>query len=969
MATTSAPKEVVQLVERFERHFDAYHAPGYNEETLRNDFLNPFFEALGWDVANRQGFDHTNRQVVLEQSIEVAGRKRAPDYCFQIGGTKKFYVEAKKPSVDIGADPGPAHQLRRYAWTSHLAISVLSDFEEFSIYDCSKRPSPSDRASVARLDLIPFRDYPARWPELVDLLSPDAIQRGSFDRFLGATGVRRGTATVDDEFLRDMEHWRAELARVIALRNPKLDKYDLRKAVQLTLDRIIFLRICEDRGIENLGSLNDLLRDEDIYPRLFKLFKAADERYNSGLFHFRAEKGREDSDSVTPGIKLDDKVLKDIISSLYPPTSPYAFSVMPADILGQVYERFLGKVIRLTEGHQAKVEEKPEVRKAGGVYYTPTYIVDYIVKNTVGKLLEGSASLTPKPRPLTPSEASRLRILDPACGSGSFLLGAYQYLLNWYLSAYIKDGPQKHKDELYQTRTGEWRLTTAARKSILLNNIYGVDIDSQAVEVTKLSLLLKVLEGETAETVNAQTTMFHTRALPDLDRNIKCGNSLIGTDFYHGEQGSLFDDPEQKHRVNAFDWETEFPAIMKAGGFDAVIGNPPYILIQDELRDDDQLAYLRRRYSAASYKVDTYHIFIERATLLLKAGGLGSMITPANYLTNNHLAGLRRFVLQNTRIRGIVVINGGVFEGVSVDNAIFVVERGVSREATFPVMHSTTSGSSLIPGAVVSVSSSRALADPLVLFTGASDRSTSKLWGKVASASRNLGLLADVNFGKQLRDRKEFTRDVIDVRTRAAIPPRYRPCYTGRDVTRYHLGWGKLACLDDESARRGGCWDKRAQNARMKLLTRQIGKYPEFSIDEDGFQCLNTVFMVNVHSPGPSPLYVLGLLNSSLIRHYWVDRFWDKRKTFPKIKGTYLKQLPVRDLNLSDELDKALHDKMVSLVERMLKLHKDLPKAKTAQEKTAIERQIAATDRQIDELVYELYGLTKEEVRIVEGGA
>jgi hypothetical protein len=538
MAATSAPKEVIELVERFDNHFDDYHAPSYNEETLRSEFLNPLFEALGWDISNRLDYDRVHRQVVLEPSIEVAGHTRAPDYLFQLGGALKFFVEAKKPSVDISNDPAPALQLRRCAYTVGLPISVLTDFEDFSIYDGGKRPGANDRALTARLDLYHYRDYPDRWPELVGLLSPDAIQRGSFDRFRSPGTVRRGTARFDDDFLRDMEHWRDELARVIALRNPKLDKYDLRRAVQLTLDRIIFLRICEDRAIEHLGSLKGLLNGEDIYPRLFALFKAADERYNSGLFHFHKDKGREDADTITPGLKLDDRVLTDIIKSLYPPDCPYAFSVVPADILGQVYERFLGKVIRLTAGHQAKVEEKPEVRKAGGVYYTPTYIVDYIVKNTVGKLLEGK----------TPKDAAKLRILDPACGSGSFLLGAFQYLINWHLVTYVHDGPAKHKNELYQTRTGEWRLTSAAKKSILLNNIYGVDIDSQAVEVTKLSLLLKVLEGETAETVNSQMALFHKPALPDLDENIKCGNSLIGTDFYQGVQGNLFDSEEGLRR-------------------------------------------------------------------------------------------------------------------------------------------------------------------------------------------------------------------------------------------------------------------------------------------------------------------------------------------------------------------------------------------------------------------------------------
>ena len=320
---------------------------------------------------------------------------------------------------------------------------------------------------------------------------------------------------MDAEFLKEIESWREALAKDIALKNPKLSLHELNFAVQLTIDRIIFLRMCEDRGIEKYGQIQSLLNGTNTYHRLREIFYHADDKYNSGLFDFR-------TDRLTPELKVDDKPLKDIFKNLYYPESPYEFSVLGADILGHVYEQFLGKVIRLTEGHRAKVEEKPEVRKAGGVYYTPTYIVEYIVKNTVGKLCENR----------TPRQLNSLRILDPACGSGSFLLGAYQYLLDYHRDWYQKDGLQKHTREIYQGRGGQWYLTIQEKKRILLNNIYGVDIDPQAVEVTKLSLLLKVLEGENQDTLERQMRLFRERALPDLGSNIKCGNSLIGPDFY-----------------------------------------------------------------------------------------------------------------------------------------------------------------------------------------------------------------------------------------------------------------------------------------------------------------------------------------------------------------------------------------------------------------------------------------------------
>ncbi len=291
-----------------------------------------------------------------------------------------------------------------------------------------------------------------------------------------------------------------------------------------------------------------------------QVFQQADARYNSGLFHFPTGRTAKDeknassaADSLTLSLNVDDKVLRDILGSLYYPESPYVFSEIPADILGQVYERFLGKVIRLTAGHQAKVEEKPEVRKAGGVYYTPTYIVEYIVKNTVGKLLEGEPeALTAKSakdakdsknlgalgglrgsKELTPKEVSKLKILDPACGSGTFPIGAYQYLLDWHRDWYSENDPGKlaksKKPPIFQGKDG-WQLTISKKKEILLNNIYGVDIDPQAVEVTKLSLLLKLVENP------GQLDFMEERILPDLSANIKCGNSLIGNDYYEGHQ-------------------------------------------------------------------------------------------------------------------------------------------------------------------------------------------------------------------------------------------------------------------------------------------------------------------------------------------------------------------------------------------------------------------------------------------------
>ncbi len=386
---TSAPAEIRELVEKFAEHRETYHRAGYNETQLRQDFLDPFFSALGWDVFNRQGFAEAYRDVILEQGLKVEQSVRAPDYCFRIGGTAKFFVEAKKPAVDIKSDVGPAFQLRRYAWTAKLPLSILTDFEEFAVYDCRVKPDKDDKAATARVMLLSYTEFVERWGEIAAIFSREAILRGAFDKFAESNKKKRGTAEVDAAFLEEIEAWREALAKNLGLRNEALDERGLNVAVRRIIDRIIFLRMCEGRGIEDYGRLQALLNGNAVYRRLVEMFHRADEKYNSGLFHFQEERGREPPDELTPELVVDDKVLKEIVRRLYYPESPYEFAALPADILGQVYEQFLGKVIRLTPGHRAKIEEKPEVRKAGGVYYTPTYIVDYIVENTVGKLVEG----------------------------------------------------------------------------------------------------------------------------------------------------------------------------------------------------------------------------------------------------------------------------------------------------------------------------------------------------------------------------------------------------------------------------------------------------------------------------------------------------------------------------------------------------------------------------------------------------
>ncbi len=1046
----TVPQAVFNLIQRYEAYRQAYIRGDYNETQLRREFVDPLFRALGWDVDNNQGFAEAYKEVVHEQTIKFRGQDTSTkfiDYSFRLGGVMKFIVETKKPSVKIADDAKSALQVRRYAWNAKLTLNILTNFEEWAIYDCRIRPETNDASIKGRIKYFSYKDIVKEWDYLSSIFTKTAIQQGSFDAYASEAKGKKGTASVDDTFLSEIEEWRDRLAKNLAIRNTALSVDELNDAVQKTIDRIIFLRICEDRGIEKYETLKKVLEGPNTYKQLCALFLDADERYNSGLFHFREEKGNpEKPDEYTLTLKIDDKTLKDLIKRLYYPESPFEFSVMPPAILGHVYEQFLGKVIRLTEGHQARVEYKPEVKKAGGVFYTPEYIVDYIVKHTVGELVKDK----------TPKEVSKIRVLDPACGSGSFLLGAYQYLLDWHRDWYINNLVHVVKDKgatspevkallppdargyenlpIYKASNGgesrvrsDWNLTTAERKRILLNNIYGVDIDRQAVEVTKLSLLLKVLEEENEETVSKQLKLFKERALPSLHQNIKCGNSLIGTDIY-SDGKVTFDHHDVVKRINAFDWDREFPEIMRNGGFDAVIGNPPYIRIQTMKEwAPQEVNYYKDRYiSAKKGNYDIYIIFVERGLLLINNNGFLGYILPNKFFNAKYGDSLRKIIANRKNLREIVHFgHQQVFDNATTYTCLLFLSNKLRNEFSLIKVENLLSWKSDNSRAVKENRTIGAIQGEAWNFIFGDE---SKLFAKLDSLPVKLENVCDRIFQgiKTSADKIYIVNRVSseDENIKIFSPEKnqeylvekslFHPLIKGGDGRRYYITKpGRLILFPYQKERDSMSlipekklkeqypltWNYLSENKKY-LENRENGKmkgdkwyayiYPKnldiisspkiftpdlianvsFSFDNTG-----DFFFTGGASGGYGLIvssqysreYILGIINSRLLNWFLRNISTSFRGGWFSAESRFIRQLPICLIDISDPADKARHDKMVALVKRMLSLHEQLPDIKIDHDKKLIEQQIEITDREIDRLVYELYGLTEEEIKIVEG--
>ena len=977
-----AKKKVIlqNLKDKFEENITQYKNSLYDEYNTRSDFIDQFFILLDWDMYNTQGYAEQWREVVREDKVRIQGGQKAPDYSFRIGGTRQFFVEAKKPSVNVKSATEPAFQVRRYGYSAKLPLSILTNFEEFAVYDTRIKPEKTDDASVARIFYCRYEDYLSNFDFLYNTFSKEAILKGRLDRYVEENKNKKGTSEVDKELLKTLESWREELAKNIALNNPKISLHELNLAVQKIVDRIIFLRIAEDKSMENYGELKNAISKEQkssIYMSLVQLFNKANTKYNSGLFATLA---------FLDELIIEDKVFTNIIEELYYPDCPYEFSILPVEILGSIYEQFLGKTIRFRgvkgDRHTAIIEEKPEVKKAGGVYYTPEYIVKYIVERTVGSSIKGKS----------PEAIAKMKIIDPSCGSGSFLVGAYSYLLNWHLDYYTQDKHLKKalkEGAIYQTTGASYKLTIEKKQSILLNNIYGLDIDEQAVEVAKLSLYLKLLEDEGAEANSRQELFKHSdlKLLPSLVGNIKCGNALVESDYYLGKEASLFDDLEAMREINVFDWQDYnkgFGAIFEAGGFDCVIGNPPYVSAGNQVANqklNKQREYLKicGKYKTLQKMWDLYIPFVEKGLNILKDDGIYGAIIPYPFTNQTYAFSLRNLILQDYNLLEVVDLKGTkVFEHATVTNCIPIV-RKEKDNGTVAISHIDEEQN-------INISFEKPV-DKLII-----DERTG-VWNlekenKDASRHKDLYILGDFCYiaeglhgnPHEKKAKGQFkTKDLIsDVQTEIFS----RKYIEGKDIGRYSIN--KIRYFE-YGTKRSPTKLRRPTFTEWyevpKLFANRVGllrvafDFENNFIHNDSLVGIalwkelkgvkNTSIEVCVKrysrhsreemeemSEKLSLYYLLAILNSKYASHLLsIQRGGDYH-----IISEHIRHIPIPIASPADM------QALTEYAKQELALHQRLKEAVLPQDKAVIENAIKALDNQIDEIVYKIYGLTEEEI-------
>ena len=645
-------KGLARLVSQFSKNIDLYKsaATAYNEHSCRIEYIDPMLRILGWDVENSKGLAPQYREVIAENYTNQTDR---PDYSLTLRGVAKLFVEAKKPAVDISTLKNPALQARRYGWNAGHKIAVLTNFEYLAIYDTTYIPAEDDSSAVARYRLYHFTEYLEKIEEIHGLMSRQAVYSGAFDKYFNNV-IMSGDAQrmpVDKRFLQQINEWRISLSNELCRNNRIYSSLDiLNDAVQLFINQIVFLRICEDKNLPTYHKLSEVIADEkELKHQLEKLFREADKKYNSGMFS---------GDYII--FDLTNDIIVNMIKGLYYPNSPYMFNIIEPNMLGKIYEMFLTEQLQF-DGNRVILTAREKCLNRS-VVTTPAEIVIYIVKLTLKPLCDGK----------TPAEIKQLKIADIACGSGVFLEEAFEYLQAYCIEWYLKND----RDALIEIGNGRYKLPLSEKKELLCSCIYGIDIDIHAVEVAKFSLLMKLTENETAPSV-----MNVKPILPSLENNIFHGNSLVGNE----DSTDLTLSAEDLLKIAPFDWENQ--------KFDAIIGNPPYVNTagMHMLLASTEFDIYKAKYKTAYKQFDKYFIFLERALQKVKNGGYVGYIVPNKFFKINAGQQLRKLIADN---RALVHLDdfgdAQLFEDKTIYSSILLLQNAESLQFEYTQVNNIT---------------------------------------------------------------------------------------------------------------------------------------------------------------------------------------------------------------------------------------------------------------------------------------
>lgn len=833
-----AKGSIEAIIEKYQKAKEAGVINRYNEEETKNAFIMPLFEALGWDFSQKD-------EVSAEEQIISSGRV---DYGFYINNRAKFYLEAKSLKADLHREEF-ARQAIRYSFNKGVTWAVLTDFESIKVFNAQ---AVSNYLGDKLLFEIKYTEYLDRFDELW-LLSRESIINDLIDREAEKRGKKLQKIPITELLYKDLNECRKLLSHSLGAYNTEVSRDLLDEGVQKLLDRLVFIRVAEDRKIEPsilIPLLNQWRTSSAkirLYESMIHKFRELDEIYNSNLFTPHPfEKWEDDGGS-----------LQKVIDILYGKKGyyEYDFSIMPADILGSVYENYLGYMLSKSQ-KGLTLDKSSEKRKEQGIYYTPTFIVDYIVRSSLKPILDKCKSV---------NDLKKVKVLDPACGSGSFLVKALEVIV------------EKYKEFAYDDNEN-------LRIQIILENLYGVDLDEQAIEIARLNLLVSALEQR--------------GKLPKLDKNIKNGNSLIS-----GTDKDLIKYFGKNYRdKKPFTWEEEFPDVFKQGGFDVIVGNPPYVNMY-KLQADD-VDFFRDKFISASNYFDLFSLFIEKSTVNLKAGGSLGFIVPSLFLKGVKFGSLRNYVNINVSALSIKEMGDSVFANVSMPTCIISLTKGENNSKT------------------------NFFESKVNIFK----REGMITLGEVSSIKRGL----------------EIGQDKI-------IEQAEIKCISGRNIARYAIKSEGYISLETYAVFRKS--DEIFKPP--KLLVRETGNSIVAAYDDSGYVTTRSLYNIKLED-SKWLLYILGILNSKLYKFYFKTYISPDTQIFPKIRIEQLKNIP---LILVDNKRKTLTNLVFKIV-KLSTIINEFPD--NSNKWNSIKKEIEEIDKKIDEEVYNLFSLTEEEIAIVE---